>query len=205
MGPNGQSGTGPGMTGPAMGPNGQPGAGPGMTGPAMGPNGQGGPGMGPNGQGGPGAGGGNSQGPFSGGKSEGAEGVAQRFYDKLMAGEANDAADLFSSKASGKAKMFRDGKASESMIEEYKEAFSKVKLTSSKAVTGQHIVLFEENGSGAAAGGGAAGYGGGGYGGDGDGGGQAKRSLKKAGMKVQFVIVNEGGSLLIKDITIRAR
>jgi hypothetical protein len=169
----------------------------------MGPNGPSGPGMGPNGQGGPGMGGRNNQGPFSGGKGEGAEGVAQRFYDKLMAGEANDAADLFSSKATGKAKAFREGKASENMIEELKQAFAKVKLASSKALSGQHIVLLDESGSGSAAGGGGpggAGRGGYGGGGGGYGGGQAQRSQKKGGTKVQFVIVSEGGNLVIKDI-----
>ena len=168
-----------------------------------GPNGPNGPGManGPNGQGAPngagmaggaGAPGGNNQSPFSGGKGEGAEAVAQKFYDKLMAGEANGVVELFSSKAAGKAKAFRDGKATESMIEEMKKAFTGMKLSSTKQLQGTHIVLLEENGAGGNQGS-SSGYGR----------SQGERSQKKVGKKVQFKIVSEGGSLVIQDIQIR--
>lgn len=148
--------------------------------------------------------GGNNQSPFAGGKGEGAEAVAQQFYEKLMSGEANGATDLFSSKAVAKARAFRDGKASESMIEEFKNAFAKVKLSSTKSIRGEHVVLLTESGSGTQGSQQPGGYGGqpGGYGG-----GQAQRSTKKAsaGVTVQFQIVSEYGKFLIKDVVVRGR
>ncbi|MGH7139295.1 MAG: hypothetical protein ACREHD_26415, partial [Pirellulales bacterium] len=206
-GPQGAGGQGPppgygqgGANGPPQGgangpPNGQ------NPGGANGPQGQNGMGPnGPNGPGNPGAPGGNNQGPFAGAKGEGAEAVAQQFYEKLMAGEANGASELYSSKASAKIRAFRDGKASESMIEEFKNAFAKVKFNSTKSIRGEYVVLLTESGSGTQ-GSRPGGYGGGpgGYGG-----GQAQRSNKKAsaGATVQFQIVSEYGKFVIKDIRV---
>lgn len=141
----------------------------------------------------PGAQGGDGQSPFAGAKGEGAEAVAQQFYEKLMADEANGAEDLYSAKAKGQARAFRDGKATESVIEELKAAFAKVKFNSSKMLAGMHVVLLTENSAGAP--GSQPGHGT----------GQRDRSHKKAapGIKVQITIVPEHGKLLISDIGVR--
>lgn len=161
------------------------------------PNGAGQP---PNGgaPNGPGTAGGNGQSPFAGAKSDGADAVAQKFYEKLMAGEANGAEDLYSNNATGKARAFRDGKASESMIDELKTAFTKVKLSDTKMLAGTHIVLLTEGGGGGTGQGPPQGYGAGQTGAGG-------RTHKKPppGMKVQITIVSEHGKLLIKDIVVR--
>jgi hypothetical protein len=171
------------MTPGMGGPNGQ------MPG-GSGPNSMGGSnGQAPPGANGPGIQGANGSSPFSGGKGDGAEAVAQQFYEKLMSDDVADMSDLFSHKASGKAKSFRDGKASDSMIDEMKAAFTNVKMASSKQIQGTHIVLLEENGanqSAAPAGRGSRG-----------------RSAKKIGKKVQFKIVTENGKLVIQDIQAR--
>lgn len=139
--------------------------------------------------------GGNGQSPFSGAKADGAEAVAQQFYEKLMAGEANGAEDLYSDKAKGHARSLRDGKASENVIDELKNAFTKVKFNSSQLLGGVHIVLLTESASG------------GQQSAQPDfGNGQRNRSRKKKtppGMKVQFTIVSEHGKLLIKDVAVR--
>jgi hypothetical protein len=127
-------------------------------------------------------------GPFASGKSDGAEGVVKQFYDKLMAGETDGMADLFSSKAAGKAKAFRDGKATEEMVTEMKNAFSTAKLSSSKQLQGTHLVVFDENGGGNQASQPTGQYGGSG------------RSQRKRGKKLQFQVVSESGRLVIKDI-----
>ena len=142
-------------------------------------------------QGGPGMQGGN-QSPFAGGKGDGAEGVAQQFYDKLMAGEMDGMEDLFSSKAAGKAKAFREGKASENMVNEMKSAFTNVRLSSSKQVQNTRILLLEENGGNQNA------QPAGGYGQ-----GRGDRTAKKAGKKVQVKVISEGGKFVIQDIVVR--
>jgi hypothetical protein len=153
-------------------------------------------GSGPGAPNGPGAPGGNAQSPFAGAKSDGAEAVAQQFYEKLMAGEANGAEDLYSNNASGKARSFRDGKATESMIEELKTAFTKVKLSDTMVRAGTHIVLLAE--------GGGTGQGSQpGYGAGQPGSGDRPRKKAPPGMKVQITIVSEHGKLLIKDIVVR--
>lgn len=143
----------------------------------------------------PGAAGGNGQSPFSGAKSDGADAVAKEFYDKLMAGEANGATDLYSTKAKGHAKAFRDGKATESVIEEYKAAFAKVKFNSSMARGAMHIVLLVAGDAAnqqtqAPPGAGT---------------GQRNRAHKKLppGMKVQFTIVSEHGKFVIQEVAVR--
>ena len=144
---------------------------------------------GPGGQSGPGMQGANGSSPFSGGKGDGAEAVAQQFYEKLMADDVAGMSDLFSHKASGKAKSFRDGKANDSMIDEMKAAFSNVKVASTKQVQGTHIVLLEETGANQSA--------------PPAGRGSKGRSQKKVGKKVQFKIVTENGKLVIQDIQAR--
>lgn len=111
-----------------------------------------------------------------------------------MADEANGAEDLYSDKAKGHARAFRDGKASERIIEELKSAFAKVKFNSSQMLGGVHVVLLTESGAGAQQGA-QAGYGT----------GQKDRSRKKAppGIKVQITVVSEHGKLVIKDIGVR--
>jgi len=142
-------------------------------------------------QGGPGAmqagpGMGGNQSPFSGATSE-AELLAQKFYDKLMADELDDMSDLFSSKASGKAKVFRDGKASESMVSDMKAAFANVKLAPGKQVQGVHIVLLEEGNTNQPV----------------QPAGGRGRPKRKLGKTVQFKVVPEGGKLAIQGIDIR--
>ncbi|HVX15696.1 MAG TPA: hypothetical protein VHC22_31205 [Pirellulales bacterium] len=130
--------------------------------------------------------GGNTQSPFAGAKTDGAEAVALRFYDKLIAGEANGAAELFSAKAVGKAKQLREGKASDATVEELKTAFSTMRLANPqpKAMKGIHIVLLEENNSAASPG-------------QSPPGGSNKR---KPGKKMQIKVVSEGGGLVIQEI-----
>ena len=136
--------------------------------------------------------GGNNQSPFSGSKSDGAEGVAKQFYDKLMSGELDGMADLFSHKATGKAKAFRDGKTSDDLISEMKSAFTNLRVTSSKQLQGTHIILLEDGNANQGAQS-AAGYGQ----------GRGNRTAKKPGKKVQFKIVSESGKFLILDIIVR--
>ncbi len=126
--------------------------------------------------------------PFSGGKGDGAEGVAQKFYDKVMAGDTKDMTELFSAKAAGKAKAFRDGKATDEMVSEMKTALTNVKLSSSKQVQGMHVIVLEENANGNSGmqSTGASGR------------GQGQR--KSLARKVQFQVVSEGGRFVIKDI-----
>jgi hypothetical protein len=133
------------------------------------------------GPGGPGSG--NGGGPFSGSKNQGAEVVVQKFYERLMGGEANNAAELFSAKAVGKAKQLREGKAPDAMIEELKALFANMKLASTqpKAMQGMHVVLFEESNSAAQS-------------------TPSGKPKKKLGKKLQFKVLSEGGNFLIQDI-----
>jgi hypothetical protein len=164
----------------------------GQNGPPQGMQpGQGGPpqGMGPGGAGG--AAGGS---PFSNSPEAGsAAAVVKQFYDKLMADETEGLAELFSSKAKGKAKTFRSGKASERVIAEIKEAITNTKQSMDKTVQGSHLIVLEENIAGA----------GGGFGAP-QGAGGGRKKGKKLPKKVQFTVVNEGGKQLIQDIAIRA-
>ncbi|HWB13890.1 MAG TPA: hypothetical protein VG826_31980 [Pirellulales bacterium] len=167
--------------GSTPGPNGPP---PGTQPGGMQPPGTGGAGMQPPGFGGQG---GPNQSPFSGSKGDGAEGVAQKFYDKIMAGDTKDMSGLFSTKATGKAKAFRDGQASEEMVSEMKTAMTNVRLSSNKLLQGMHVILLEENS---------------GNQGVQPTGASGKRNQRKIGKRVQFQVVSEGGQFLIKDIRV---
>jgi hypothetical protein len=129
--------------------------------------------------------------PFSGGKGDGAEGVVQTFYDKIMAGDTKDMTDLFSAKAAGKAKAFRDGEASEEMVGEMKTALTNLRVASNNKLKGMHVIVMEENAGGnqgvqptATA-------------------GRRERTQRKAGKKVQFQVVSESGKFVIKDIRVQ--
>jgi hypothetical protein len=138
----------------------------------------------------PGGYGGNNQ-SSGGGKSDpAAEGVVKQFYDKIMAGETSGMADLFSSKAAGKAKAFRDGKATEETVNEMKTLLGTLHLASSRQVQGTRLVLYEENSGGNQAA---------------PSGEESGRGRRKPGKKVQFQLVSEGGKLVIKDIKISDR
>ena len=129
----------------------------------------------------PGAGGGGNQ------ANDAAAAVAQQFYDALVAEDTKAMAELFSSKATGKAKSFRDGKPSEEVITEMKTALGSVKFSSSKVVKGMHVVLWDEGGGNQQAQ---------------PANGSERRSQRKPGKKVQFQVVSEGGKLVIKEIRI---
>lgn len=142
--------------------------------------------------GGPGGGSGGS--PFSNAPEAGsAEAVVKQFYDKLMADETEGLAELFSSKAKGKAKAFRDGKASERVVAEFKEALTNTKKSMDKSVQGNHLIVLEENVQDPAGGFGVPASG-----------GVGRKKGKKLPKKVQFTVVNEGGKQLIQDINIRS-
>ena len=126
------------------------------------------------------------QSPFANANSA-ADKTVQEFYDKLMADEVDSMSDLFSSKATGKAKVFRDGKATEETVSELKGLLSSMRLASSKSLRGMHIVLMEEN-SGNDASQPATGR------------GRPKRKLTK---KVQFTVVTENGKSVISGLETR--
>ena len=115
----------------------------------------------------------------------------KQFYDKLMADETEGLAELFSSKAKGKAKAFRDGKASERVVAEFKAALTNTKKSMDKSVQGNHLIVLEENVQNP----------GGGFGAPAGGGRKKGAKLPK---KVQFTVVNEGGKQLIQDIALRS-
>jgi hypothetical protein len=122
------------------------------------------------------------------GKAAEAEAVVQKFYDKIMADDTKDMGELFSAKAAGKAKAFRDGKAGEEMVSEMKTAMTNLRISSNKQVQGTHLVLMEENGGGNSGMQSSAAS------------GRGERGQRKIGKKVQFQVVSEGGKFVIKDI-----
>lgn len=113
--------------------------------------------------------------------------VVKEFYDKLMADDLPGAKDLFSAKARGKSKSFREGKASARMAEEYKSAIENAHVSMTKQIQRTHIVVLEQ---GDPAAGGNAPM------------GARKTKGKPKGKKTQFKVVEEGGKFVIQDITI---
>jgi hypothetical protein len=144
-----------------------------------------------------GAGGAGNQSPFGGNVEAGTpEFAVQQFLNRLRSGDVNGAEDLFSRKATGKAKVIRSGKASESIISELKEGVANVTAQPAMNLLGKHVIVLEENASAAPA---------------------ApppqqtstrSRSRRqtdrggKATRKVQFTVVEEEGQMVIQDIKI---
>lgn len=141
------------------------------------------------GMGGQGFGGGGS---LDQAKPDSPEFVVKEFCDKLNGDELAGSADLFSSKARGKAKTIREGKAGESMTADLKSALANPQVIATKQIQRRHLVVIESSSS--AAGGNAPA-------GNAAGGGRQRKGRSKS-KKVQFKIVDEGGKLVIEDIVI---
>ncbi len=118
----------------------------------------------------------------------------QQFLEKLKSGDVSGATDLFSRKATGKAKVFREGKANEETISELQSDLANVKALPSKNLQGKHVIVLEENASGEAPAPVATGS----Y-------GRQRRQPQnrgKATRKVQFTVVGEDGQMVIQDIKV---
>jgi hypothetical protein len=142
--------------------------------------------------------------PGSGGQSPFGNEVAasspeypiQQFLQKLNAGDLGDATDLFSKKATGKARALREGKASEDMISELKSDVAGARALPAITLAGKHLVVLEQ---------GDGNSGGGGYAGPQPVGGRSPRGQVQKGKptrKVQFIVVSENDQMVIQDIKV---
>ena len=114
--------------------------------------------------------------------------VVKEFYDKLMADDLPGAKDLFSAKARGKSKSFREGKATSRIAEEYKSALENAQISMTSQLQRTHIVVLEQASPSAGADAPS---------------GARKTKAKPKGKKTQFKVVEEGGKFVIQDIVIR--